>query len=125
MYFVFGSNEAGVHGSGAARTAFKQYAAQMGKGFGPHGHSYAIPTKDWRIKTLPLETIRVYVDAFIRFAKHERDIQFKVTRIGCGLAGLKDEDIAPMFLNASSNCHFDLAWEPYLGALVNYWGSYE
>lgn len=125
MYLVFGSNEAGVHGAGAARTALQQYGAQMGKGFGPSRSSFAIPTKDWQIQTLPIEAVTLYVNAFIRYAEINPTKQFKVTRIGCGLAGFENHQIAPLFLNAPSNCHFDLAWKPYLGNLVNYWGSYE
>lgn len=125
MYFVFGSNESGIHGSGAARSAYKNYDAVLGKGFGPTRYTFAIPTKDWKIQTLPLETVKVYVDAFIRFARHERNYSFMVTRIGCGLAGFKDEEIAPLFKDAPSNCQFDLAWKPCLGESVNYWGTYE
>ena len=50
-------------------------------------------------------------------------ITFKVTQIGCGLAGYKPEDIAPMFEGSPKNCWFDHAWYQWLGADYHYWGS--
>lgn len=123
MIFVFGSNESGIHGAGAARFA-KSLGAVHRVGFGIQGETFAIPTKDWMLYPLELNDIHHYVKAFIRFARINLDSNFKVTRIGCGLAGYKDEDIAPMFLSAPDNCHFDKAWEPYLvGKPRNYWGT--
>lgn len=125
MIFVFGSNLAGVHGAGAARFAKLQHGAVWGKGIGLQGNSYAIPTKDHSIKTLPIARIHGYVQNFLDFAVFDRpDLQFQVTCIGCGLAGLKHEEVAPMFVGASSNCSFDTAWQPWLGGAVNYWGTF-
>lgn len=124
MIFVFGSNEAGRHGAGAARHARTEHGAVYGVGFGLHNNSFAIPTKDLRIQTLALSVIEDYVAMFITFAERNEHLAFQVTRIGCGLAGLKDSDIAPMFKGAPANCYFDNAWSPYLGAQHNYWGSF-
>lgn len=95
--FVFGSNLAGRHGKGAALYAKQYHGAIYGQGIGLQGNSYAIPTKDARIKTLPLNTIKEYVDDFINFAYKHKELKFIVTPIGCGLAGYKYEQIAPMF----------------------------
>lgn len=95
--FVFGSNTSGIHGAGAAKTAYKKYGAMYGKGHGLSGQSYAIPTKDFKIQTLPLESISIYVELFIRYAKEHPELNFYVTDIGCGLAGYTPEEIAPMF----------------------------
>lgn len=95
--FVFGSNESGIHGAGAAKLARDKFGAQMGVGFGMQGHSFAIPTKDWEIKTLPLEVIRFYVNRFIAYAKGEPYRKFLVTKIGCGLAGYSAAEIKPLF----------------------------
>lgn len=97
--FVFGSNEAGIHGGGAAWLAEKRFGAKYGVGFGLQGRSFAIPTKDWNINTLPLNVIRHYVNRFIAFTKlpRYRYHTFFVTEIGCGLAGLEPYQIAPMF----------------------------
>ena len=93
--FVFGSNLAGTHGGGAARLAYKRFGAVWGEGVGMHGQTYAIPTMQGGV-----ETIKPYVDAFIRFAKAHSRLTFLVTRIGCGIAGFRDEEIAPLFTDA-------------------------
>lgn len=111
--FVFGSNLAGIHGAGAARTAWQEYGAIFGQGFGPQGGSYGIPTKDENIETLPLNKIQKYVDAFIQYAKLNPELTFNVTRVGCGLAGYTDDDIGPMFKNAPDNCILPAGWRNY------------
>lgn len=119
--FVFGSNLAGRHGKGAALTAKLYWGAVLGYGDGFMNKGtdrldrgcYAIPTKSWDLKTLPLDTIRKYVDLFIKFAKTWPQWTFLVTRVGCGLAGYTDADIAPMFAGAPDNCEFDPAWMPW------------
>lgn len=108
--FVFGSNEAGRHGKGAAITALKYYGAIYGKFEGIQGMSYAIPTKDERLMPLPLVTIKHYVNRFIEYATTHPELTFKVTRIGCGLAGYDDKDISPMFSSAPANCKLPLHW---------------
>ena len=79
--FVFGSNLRGMHGGGAALLAYRQ--------------SYGIPTMQGGV-----ETIKPYVDEFIEFAKVHPTLTFLVTRIGCGIAGFTDEEIAPLFEKA-------------------------
>lgn len=123
--FVFGSNLAGRHGAGAAKVAYKKHGARYGMGVGHYGCSYAIPTKDQNIKSMKLDDIKVFVDAFILYAASHPEWDFKVTRIGCGLAGLSDKDMAFMFLPATGNVMFDEAWKPYLGDSYTYWGTFE
>jgi hypothetical protein len=101
--FVFGSNEKGIHGAGAARIACKLFGAEMGKGFGRTGQTFAIPTKDYNIQTLGLDAIEIYVRAFIEESKNYSYLTFLVTQIGCGLAGWTAKDIAPMFVGAPEN----------------------
>ena len=93
--FVFGSNLHGHHGGGAARAARKKFGAIWGQGVGLQGQSYAIPTMQGGV-----ETIKPYVDQFIDFAREHTELFFYVTRIGCGIAGFKDSDIAPLFKDA-------------------------
>ncbi|MDE7381848.1 MAG: hypothetical protein K2N03_06970 [Muribaculaceae bacterium] len=93
--FVFGSNLAGHHVGGAALTAYRKFGAVMGQGVGLQGQSYAIPTMQGGI-----ETIKPYVDEFIEVARECDQNTFYVTRIGCGIAGFKDEEIAPLFAEA-------------------------
>lgn len=121
--FVFGSNLAGIHGAGAARYAMDQLFAVYGVGFGPTGKCFAIPTKDWEIRSMHLEQIKHYVDRFIIYARDNPGEIFKVTQIGCGLADFKAQDIAPMFVDAPLNCFFDTAWEQYLGPKAKFWGT--
>lgn len=93
--FVFGSNLQGMHCGGAARTAVRRFGAIMGQGVGMQGQSYAIPTMQGGV-----ETIKPYVDQFIDLAREWDQTTFYVTRIGCGIAGFTDEEIAPLFKDA-------------------------
>ena len=98
--FVFGSNLSGIHGAGAAKYARLHHGAIMGQGMGLQGTSYALPTKGLNISFMPLADIGRHVAAFISFAKIRPDLTFRVTRVACGLAGFKDEQIAPLFKDA-------------------------
>ena len=104
--FVFGSNLAGRHGKGAALTAKNCFGAVYGQGFGEQGQSYAVPTKDAKLKTLPLTEIKKHVDVLLEHARNHPHKTFHVTRIGCGLAGYKDHQVAPLFKGASRNVVF-------------------
>jgi len=98
--FVFGSNLQGLHGGSAALVAFSKFGAVWGQGVGLQGQSYAIPTMQGGV-----ETIRPYVDQFIELARECDHNTFYVTRIGCGIAGFTDEDIAPLFNAAYDLCN--------------------
>ena len=93
--FVYGANEKGVHGAGAARLALR-WGAKMGQ-YELVGQTYGIPTKDKKIQTLPLDKIQVHVDTFLATAFSHTEYEFLVSKIGCGLAGYRPEDIAPLF----------------------------
>lgn len=108
--FVFSSNIEGRHTSGIALRAYENHGAIYGEGYGLQGSSFAIPVKDERLKCLPLNKIKSYVDKFLRYAELNPDITFQVTQIGCGLSGYDDADIAPMFRNAPMNCILPVGW---------------
>lgn len=93
--FVFGSNLAGRHGGGAAWTAVKLFGAIKGQGVGLQGKSYAIPTMHGGV-----DAIKPYVEEFISFAKERKALFFYVTKIGCGIAGFNEKEIAPLFAGA-------------------------
>ena len=112
--FVFGSNLAGIHGAGAAQAARLYYGAVPGIGKGPIGRSYAIATKDAQFNCLSLEEIKPQVEEFVQYTKDHPEYEFFVTRVGCGLAGNLDEDIAPMFKGCGDNCDFAEDWKEYL-----------
>jgi hypothetical protein len=110
--FVFGSNLAGRHGAGAAKVALK-YGARYGRGLGPVGRTYAIPTKDRYLTSLPLVTIEQHIKYFVQFTIDRPRYSWFVTRVGCGLAGYRDHQIAPLFRQAI-NCSFAAQWRPWL-----------
>ena len=93
--FVFGSNLAGAHGGGAAWLAYRRFGAVWGEGVGLHGRTYAIPTMQGGV-----DTVNPCVDRFILFSKEHKELTFLVTRIGCGIAGFRNEEIAPLFKDA-------------------------
>jgi len=93
---VFGSNLEGMHSGGAAWVAFQMFGAVLGCGVGLRGQSYAIPTMQGGV-----ETIEPYVSSFISYAKEHPELFFYVTRIGCGIAGFRDKEIAPLFSEAA------------------------
>lgn len=109
--FVFGSNLQGLHHGGAARTAYERFGAEWGVGVGPTGKCYAIPTMHGGV-----EDIKPYVDDFVEYAKAHPNNRFRVTRIGCGIAGFTDKEIAPLFKKAHElyNVTFPLEWIPIL-----------
>lgn len=112
--FVFGANEAGRHGKGAALSAKRHYGAIYGQGYGRQGMSFGIPTKDARLKTLSLAAIEKYVMGFLTYAKDHPELYFRLTAIGCGLAGYMPEDIAPMFVGAPDNVYIPEAFKEVL-----------
>ena len=114
--FVFGSNLAGRHGKGAALHARKHHGAIYGQGVGRQGESYAIPTKDEKLRTLPLDTIAVHVHEFLAHARSNPHETFFVTAIGTGLAGFTHEEIAPMFAGHPRNCTLPDEWRGLVDA---------
>lgn len=131
MVFCFGSNTGGIHGLGAAQYAHKYEGAVLGVGVGHRGNSYAIPTKDVRMHrgrlsvghTLPVVRVGLYVNDFIKYATAHPELEFKVTQIGCGHAGLDAKDVAPLFVGAPDNCYFDTAWAQFLPG-KRFWGTF-
>lgn len=95
--FVFGSNLRGAHAGGAARYALDHFGAIWGQGVGLQGQSYAIPTMQG-----PVSTIKPYVEEFLSFAIQHPEYEFLVTPIGCGIAGFKESEIAPLFKDAAN-----------------------
>ncbi len=116
--FVFGSNEGGRHGAGAAHYAYNLGIAKWNVGFGfcndEGAGSFAIPTKDWQIETLSLTAIENYVKRFLAFAKYKSKTTFYLTPIGTGLAGYTHDEIAPMFKNSPDNVLLPPEWKDIL-----------
>lgn len=118
LIFVFGSNLAGRHGSGAALHAKLYKGAVYGVGVGRTGNAYAIPTKgpekEGTLSILTLEEIRPHVNDYIEYAKQNLELKFQLTRIGCGFAGYTNKDMAPMFKGVPSNVIIPKDWRLYL-----------
>lgn len=119
MIFVFGSNLKGIHGAGAAAYAHSYCGAAWGVGEGPTGAAYAIPTCSVPGVPLPLDEIAKHVERFLTYAREQQVsessenasmFQFQVTRVGCGLAGYSDAEIAPMFRASPDNVWLPAAW---------------
>lgn len=105
--FVFGSNLLGHHGGGAALCAYKKFGAIWGVGAGIQGQSYGIPTMHGGVPA-----IKPYVDDFVEYARQHPENRFLLTRVGCGIAGFRDEEIAPLFAAALDmpNVTFPMEW---------------
>ncbi len=101
--FVFGSNEQGIHGKGAALYAVKKWGAIRGIGAGLQGRAYAIPTKSTPRRTLPIEKVGSYVRDFIEHARLHPENRYLLSKIGCGLAGFSEAEISPLFSDSPSN----------------------
>ena len=116
MIFVFGSNLAGRHGKGAALYARRKFGAEYGVGRGRTGNSYALPTKDERLNTLPYEDIKLYIEEFCKYAAENHELTFELTPVGLGLAGLSPKRIKDLLVAGGlpSNVYLSRSWLEYV-----------
>lgn len=112
--FVFGSNMGGQHLAGAAKTALEHFGALTGVGRGWSGQSYAIPTMNEHLQQMPLSQIQHYIDDFKIYTKNHPKMTYFITSIGCGIAGYKVEEIAPMFNGISQNVILPQSFRPFV-----------
>ncbi len=117
--FVFGSNKQGRHGKGAALHAVKFYGAKYGQGEGLQGHSYAISTKITPYINNTLIDIHRQVSEFKKYAEDHPELTFNVTAVGCGLAGFKPVQIAPMFKDSPQNVNLPIEFIKVINANTN------
>lgn len=110
VVFVFGSNLAGIHGAGAALHAKQHWGARTGDGQGRTGSAYALPTKDRQLQRLSLPEIAGRVKTFLEYARRNPAAVFLVTRVGCGLAGYREEQVAPFFKGAPPHVILPPGW---------------
>lgn len=137
--FVFGSNALGYHTGGASGTARKKFGAIWGQAEGLQGQCYAIPV-DYGKNVRKDNEVKAAVDRFIDFAKTHSDLFFLVTRVGCGIAGYHDDEMAQFFIDAlelnnvslpksfvdalgGGEINYDL--ERFVEAQKSAWGSYD
>ena len=100
--FVFGSNALGYHTGGASGTARKKFGAVWGQSEGLQGQSYAIPV-DFGKNVRKDAEVKTAVERFIALAKEHQELFFLVTRVGCGIAGYHDDEMAQFFKGALHN----------------------
>lgn len=112
--FVFGSNLAGTHAGGAAKIAHLHFGASKGVGRGWAGQSFAIPTMNEHLQQMPLSQIQHYIDDFKIYVKHHPKLKFFITAVGCGVAGYKVEEIAPMFKGIGQSVIFPESFRPFV-----------
>lgn len=112
--FVFGSNLAGTHAGGAAKIALQHFGAMKGAGRGWSGQSYAIPTMNEHLQQMPLSQIQHYIEDFKIYTKNHPKMKYFITSVGCGVAGYKVEEIAPMFKGISKNVIFPHSFRPFV-----------
>jgi hypothetical protein len=108
--FVFGSNRLGIHGGGAARYAHESLGAVWGVGEGLTGRTYALPTCIRPGEPLTIEAVAIHVGKFLHHAAAHPDARFFVSAVGCGIAGFSEDEIAPLFADAPSNCDLPPGW---------------
>lgn len=101
--FVFGSNLWGLHDGGAAKTALEKFGAVYANPVGPQGQSYAIPTIKRDMHPMHPYSIKRYASDFIDYAKNHPDLTFYLTKVGCGIAGYSEQEIAPLFKDTPEN----------------------
>jgi hypothetical protein len=123
--FVFGSNLAGIHGAGSAKEAYEKHGAVWGCGFGLSGNSFAIPTKDHNLQTLPLDAIDHFFGAFATFARNpwvkDRGWKFDLVDIGCGLAGYTPQEVFDNIIEGHYLLHENVNFLGALGPLYSAW----
>lgn len=106
--FVFGSNLLGIHGGGAAKTARELFGAEIGVGEGLTGRCYAFPTVTRPTglpssRQLPREQLEIARDRLYHTALEMPEVTFFLTKVGCGLAGYPEEEMASLFTSSPAN----------------------
>ena len=94
---VFGSNMAGHHGGGAARTAHEKFGAKWGKAEGLSGQSYAFPTLNRDYSKRTIEELKASKDKLYICAMLNPETTFFVTKVGTGIAGFTLEEMRDVF----------------------------
>lgn len=102
---VVGTNYEGNHAGGAALYAKEHFGLQDKCGEGLSGQTYSLPTMDG------LFDLKSAILDLFDFAGFNPNLTFLTTKVGCGIAGHKEEDIKPLFKNAPDNVWLPKGWE--------------
>lgn len=109
-YFVFGSNEDGLHYGGAAEQAHKSFKAEMGVGEGLTGKCYAFPTLDNYLMKRDLKALRMSRNKFYKTAKENPEKIFLMTAVGTGIAGFSHGVMKNLFKHPPANVVLPEEW---------------
>ena len=101
--FCFGSNLRGVHGKGAALQAYRDFGAEYGVGEGLTGQCYALPTLGRNLEQLTGICLASVISKFNATVREHPELQFLLTKVGCGLAGYDEEYMKSFFTESPSN----------------------
>lgn len=108
--FVFGSNLNGNHAGGAAKLAQEKFGAIPGIGEGFMGQSYAFPTLDKNMDKASNRSIKKSATRLFASAKNNPNHMFLLTKVGCGIAGFEESEIAKFFKKMPENIIKPLNW---------------
>lgn len=108
--FIFGSNLAGKHYGGSAKQAVDSFGAIMGQGEGLQGQSYAFPTLDENFNQLTREQLEHYRDNLIDCMDCNKDKEFLLTKVGCGIAGYDEGYMKSLFNFPCENLVKPINW---------------
>lgn len=108
--FVFGSNYAGNHAGGAARQAHDDFGAEMGIGEGLTGACYAFPTLESDMNRRGRRGLEMSRNRLYSTARALPDMQFLLTKVGCGIAGYPEDEMKSLFADAPENVILPEDW---------------
>lgn len=110
--FVFGSNLSGMHGGGAANQAYQSFNAEWGVGEGLTGRCYAFPTMNEQMNKRDESELIESVKKLYACALVNLDKVFLLTKVGCGIAGYREEHMKNLFnkIKAPDNVVKPIGW---------------
>lgn len=101
--FIFGSNLNGYHAGGAAKRALEQFGAVWGISEGLSGRTYAFPTLNKNMHKRTIKSLEDSRNKLFVTAEALPEYTFLLTKVGCGIAGFKEEKIAALFSECPDN----------------------
>lgn len=107
---VVGTNSAGRHAGGLAREAALKWGLLEGFSEGLIGRCYGFPTLDHQFERLTFGILEDERRRFYECAIANPDLTFLLTKVGCGIAGFKEEDIKQLFKDAPQNIIKPKGW---------------
>lgn len=106
IIYVFETNLNGSHKSESAKHAESFYGAVLGVGRGRTGDSYAIPTRSFDLKPLPLNELEIYIQDFIYYARLNTNLTFEIVKF----TSHKEDYLKQLFLDVPDNCILPTGW---------------